>query len=67
MTDLESSLLMKNQQEQTFAENSMKIQALEHQIEELQNRLRESEQETNVSSETPSAPFDIPGGFLILL
>ena len=59
IAEMESSLRLKSQQEQTLLDNNIKIEALEQQIKDLQDRLKESEQGT---SQVPSTPFvDITG------
>ena len=58
MSELESISLVKSQQEQTLAENNIKIEALEEQIKDLQAQLATQTQ----SPEATSTPFmDIPG------
>lgn len=62
MSELESISLVKSQQEQTLADNTIKIEALEEQIKDLQNRLSQSEQGQTQSADATSTPFmDIPG------
>ena len=58
MSELESISLVKSQQEQTLADNNIKIEALEEQIKDLQAQLATQTQ----SPEATSTPFmDIPG------
>ena len=58
MSELESISLVKSQQEQTLADNNIKIEALEEQIKDLQAQLATWIQ----SQEATSTPFmDIPG------
>ena len=58
MSELESISLVKSQQEQTLADNNVKIEALEEQIKDLQAQLPTQTQ----SPEATSTPFmDIPG------
>ena len=58
LSELESISLVKSQQEQTLADNNIKIEALEEQIKDLQAQLATQTQ----SPEATSTPFmDIPG------
>ena len=44
IAELEAVLLAKNQQDPTVVDTAVKIEALEHQVEDLQTKLTESEQ-----------------------